>query len=228
MSDQAKNISQEYLDHLMVDYASGALDEGLALVIASYISLSPYAQDQLRYLESIGGALLCQDCEPEDMNTDSLSNVLNRLDDHILDTVPQQEPIEIEIHCGIPKPVTNHIATHTPDAKALKWAKKLNGIDAIEIPLSAQCHNQVSLMKLAPGVTTPEHTHRGIEITLVLDGAFTDDNGSYQTGAILIHDDQIKHQPVSCPEQGCVCLVATDAPLRFTRGWMRLLNPFLK
>ena len=61
-NNQAHNISQEYLTNLMMDYATGALDEGLALVMASYVSISPYAREQLRYLEEIGGALLCQDC----------------------------------------------------------------------------------------------------------------------------------------------------------------------
>jgi putative transcriptional regulator len=228
MSDHAKDISQDYLEHLMVDYASGALDEALSLVMASYISLSPYAQEQLRHLENIGGALLCQDCPPQEMNKDSLANVLDKLDECLTEAIAELEEIELALHCDIPTPITQHISAHSPSAKAPQWERKLNGIEAMVIPLSAECENNVSLMKIAPGIPTPEHTHRGLELTLVLDGAFTDETGSYETGAILIHDERIKHQPVSCPQQGCVCLVATDAPLRFTRGWMRLLNPFLK
>ncbi len=234
MSENAKDISHDHLAHLMMDYASGALDEGFALVMASYVSLSPAACAQLRQLESIGGALLCQDCEPEDMKEDSLQNVMARLDDYLeqiekstAETLEQAHMnVKIDVDCCIPKPITQHIAAQMPAAP--KWSRLLPGIEVINIPLSKSCANQLKLIKLDPATTTPAHTHRGLEITLVLDGAFTDETGSYPAGSILAHDEHVHHQPVSCPKQGCVCLIATDAPLRFTQGLMRLLNPFLK
>lgn len=234
MSKQQPEIfADDYLASLMMDYACGALDEGLALVMASYISLSPYAQAQLRYLESIGGVLLCQDCEPEPMKEDSLVNVLDRLDEMLDDATQATEPecadicAEIKnLPCGLPAPIARQIAAKM--AQTPCWTKQVKGIEIIDIPLHDACRNHLQIMKIAPAAAPPEHTHRGVEITLVLDGAFSDHTGSYEAGTLVVHDDKSRHQPVACKNQGCVCVVATDTPLRFTRSFWRLLNPFMR
>lgn len=228
MNDQ--DLNDEF-SHLMLDYASGALDEGMALVMASYVSLSPYAYKQLRYLESIGGALLSHGCHPERMKDESLAQCLSLLDESEgaaePETADAPPPVPDFPESGkIPAPVLRHMAAHS--AKPPKWQKTLRGIEIMDVPLSKTSGNNVRLMKIAPGIETPEHTHHGMELTLVLDGAFTDETGAFEAGDIIVHDDDIHHQPVTCPELGCLCVVATDAPIRFTRGWLKLLNPFMK
>lgn len=237
MNKQPDIFSDDLLTSLMMDYACGALDEGLALIMASYISLSLSAQAQLRYLESIGGTLLCQDCEPEPMKEDSLANVLERLDDMLANPAETIGATEAELNdicakidglpCGLPAPIARHIAAKMPQTPC--WAERVKGIEIIDVPLDGACRDHLQIMKIAPAAATPEHSHRGIEITLVLDGAFSDHTGSYGAGTLLvIHDGQSRHKPVACENQGCVCIVAGDAPLRFTQRWWRLLNPFMR
>ena len=233
MSKQSEIFTDDYLTSLMMDYACGALDEGLALIMASYISLSSAAQEQLRYLESIGGTLLCQDCEPAPMNEDSLANVLEKLD-RIPDGLADADEAELTdicneidgLPCGLPAPISRYIASNM--AKSPCWTKQLKGIEIINVPLGRPCKDHVQIMKAAPAAATPEHTHRGIEITLVLDGAFSDHTGLHEAGTLVIHDAQSRHKSVACPNQGCVSIVASDAPLHFTQGWWRLLNPFMR
>lgn len=226
MSNTVTEKPHNDFSHLMMDYASGALDEGLALVMASYVSLSPYARDQLRAMESIGGALLCNDCTPAKMNSDSLDAVLAQLDDEMTRQDTHKADFDFPYAAKIPAPVMQRLAAQS--RKQPRWTKAFKGMEVIDVPLSRQTTSHVRLMKVAPGIETPEHSHQGMELTLVLDGAFTDETGSYGAGAILLHDDESHHAPVACPKQGCICVVATESPVRFTRGWMKLLNPFLK
>jgi len=59
----------------------------------------------------------------------------------------------------------------------------------------------------------------------VLRGSFTDEIGRFAAGDIADLDDQIEHQPLVDSAEDCICLVATDAPLKFTTLLGRLMQP---
>jgi putative transcriptional regulator len=74
----------------------------------------------------------------------------------------------------------------------------------------------------------PEHGHGGLELTLVLQGAFADGDERFQRGDVETEDATDQHVPVAEPGQTCICLAATDAPLRFTSFLPRLVQPFVR
>ncbi|AYA65049.1 ChrR family anti-sigma-E factor [Alteromonas sp. RKMC-009] len=76
------------------------------------------------------------------------------------------------------------------------------------------------------GGSVPEHTHRGVEYTLVLDGEFHDGKHHYRTGDFLVMDGKDTHAPYSDHISGCLVFTLLDEPLHFTSGIARLLNPF--
>lgn len=76
------------------------------------------------------------------------------------------------------------------------------------------------------GGRVPEHTHRGSELTLVLDGEFSDGVRDYDTGDFILLDNSHKHTPHSEAAEGCLVFSVVDKPLHFTSGLARLLNPF--
>lgn len=83
---------------------------------------------------------------------------------------------------------------------------------------------QIDFIYMEAGGSTPKHTHRGTEYTLVLDGCFSDASGDYHPGDLIVRTNQDEHTPWS--DTGCLCLAAIDAPLHFTSGLARLINPF--
>ena len=44
---------------------------------------------------------------------------------------------------------------------------------------------RMSLLHIAKGGNVPQHTHQGYEITLLLEGSFEDEMGSYQAGDFI-------------------------------------------
>lgn len=72
----------------------------------------------------------------------------------------------------------------------------------------------------------PEHTHRGSELTLVIDGEFSDGISNYDTGDFILMNNTNTHAPHSEAGEGCLVFSIVDAPLHFTSGVARLLNPF--
>jgi putative transcriptional regulator len=67
-----------------------------------------------------------------------------------------------------------------------------------------------------------------MELTLVLQGAFADAEESFARGDVEISDETVEHTPTVLAGEDCICLSATEAPLRFRGLIPRLVQPFLR
>ena len=65
-------------------------------------------------------------------------------------------------------------------------------------------------------------------MTLVLQGGFSDERGSYHPGDFIYHSQHEAHSPKAFDDEDCICLAVLDAPLRFTAWKYRWMNPFLR
>lgn len=52
------------------------------------------------------------------------------------------------------------------------------------LPLHSEDKVRMSLMYINQAVSVPQHTHKGIESTLVLHGGFSDEEGHYEVGIL--------------------------------------------
>ena len=77
-----------------------------------------------------------------------------------------------------------------------------------------------------PGISVPLHSHGGKEYILVLDGSFCDEFGKYNKGDIQINDQQVKHTPIACEDDGCICLSITEKDAIFFGKFGSFLNLF--
>lgn len=80
-----------------------------------------------------------------------------------------------------------------------------------------------NLLHINPGGGVPEHTHKGFELTVLLEGSFSDHKGEYTKGDFIMLDGTFIHQPIS--EKGCLCYTVANDALHFTQGINKLLNP---
>lgn len=92
-------------------------------------------------------------------------------------------------------------------------------------PLQVCQDASVNLIYMDEGAHVPEHTHKGSEATLVLNGIFNDEHDSYHNGDFMLLDHDHVHSPQT-QSHDCLTLACLDAPLHFTSGISRLLNPF--
>lgn len=104
----------------------------------------------------------------------------------------------------------------------LKWEKKFNGFYEHSFKLSDK--EKAKLIKMNQGAKVPLHSHNGKEYILVLEGSFSDEYGTYSKGDLQINDSRIKHTPVACKKEGCVCLTITEEDLVFYGPFSPLLN----
>lgn len=72
----------------------------------------------------------------------------------------------------------------------------------------------------------PDHGHRGAELTLVLEGAYSDVTGVYRRGDMQDVDEAVEHRPVADKSAERVCLIASERPCRFKVFIGRLTQPW--
>jgi len=209
-------ITHHIPDPLLAAYAAGSLPRPFALVIAAHVSMCEDCRASLSAHEHIGGAVL-EDMITAPVEADVKAALMAMLD--------MAEPIEeppVAKRSGVyPGPVMEALKGRAP-----KW-KKL-GMGVKQCILDAGEAGSVRLLHIPPGQAVPDHTHGGLELTLVLQGSFSDETGHFGVGDVEVADQELEHTPVADEGAACICLAATDAPLKFRAFVPRLLQPIFR
>lgn len=206
----------------MAQYASGDLGHGMSVLMASFITLSPAARQQLDTLEQLNGLLL-DEAEQVGMSDDALDALLDKLDAPEADMDLAAPACADALNTDLPSPL--RVILDKPIEEE-KWRFAYPGVRQVKLPIG-DTGESVKLLRIKPGKASPRHTHSGIEATLVLRGAFRDGNRLYERGELALADQHIQHRPRAEGDEDCICLAVTDGALRFTDSLGRLARDLL-
>jgi len=207
---------------LLEQHAEGTLSADVALAVAAHIDLCPHCQQLSR---DITADLACQlEQQPVKANNTNWQDMLN----HIM-AQPQHDSTVV----GSPSDNAGPIVVNQREfmlpralqrlgAEHGKWLH-LGNIATAKLPAGSDYH--VSLLYIGKDTEVPQHTHLGLEMTLVLAGKIVDENGEYKAGDLLINSPDDTHTPRTMADEDCLCLSVLSAPLKFKKGLTRLLNP---
>lgn len=229
----------------LLEYASGALREAAAVLIATHLALCPRCRDAVAGLETLGGAMI-EDLPPSPLAPSSFAAMMARLDEpaaapqagapppspaRAAPARPAGAPILPPI---LPRPLRDYAGG---DHAGLAWRRLSPSVDRIDLPLRGgpidlplrgETRDHLRLVRVRAGATLPRHTHGGTEMVLVLSGGFRDRGQQFRRGDVAHSDHEIDHGPVIDSDGDCICLSVTDAPLRFTGVLGRFLNLFVR
>jgi putative transcriptional regulator len=221
-------------DTVLAAYAAGSLDEAFALVVACHLSLCDTCRATVAAVEATGGALL-EDTTPAPLPPGALDAMLARLraepddavDDVLDDPALAAKPAPIALPASptdtaFPAPLGAYAAA---SAETVRWRSVGGGVRQAVLPCAGRA--KARLLYIPAGTEMPDHSHRGMEMTLVLSGAFADEDGTFTRGDIEIADGSLTHQPVATNDADCICLAVTEAPLKFKSWIVRLFQPML-
>lgn len=217
-------IKHHLNDALLMGYSSGSLPDAFDLVVATHISLCDDCRARMHEFDAVGGCLL-EDAEPTALAPSSFGNVLERIaagnerGGTAGAASPTRSPAARD---PFPKPLRDRVGG---GLDAVRW-RGIGGIG--QAMLDADGAATVRLLRIPAGAAVPDHGHRGTELTLVLRGAFCDETDRFARGDVEIATEADEHRPVAEPGEDCICLAATDAPLRFRGLVPRIVQPFLK
>lgn len=207
---------------LYSEYTAGTMDEGLALLVASFLSYCPDARAHVGNCTKVAGAMLETLSDPVGMKEHSLQNVLMRLDEE--EKCPGFEDFMLAEDLALPAPLCAFLCTQ---GQVLKWRKMGRGGRFAVLPRPS-CGTRIAVFDIAPGGKLPPHKHKGVELTLILRGAYQDEEGYHNEGTLHCNnEDSAPHTPSADTQRGCLCITATQG-LQFTGPFAPILNLFWK
>jgi len=224
------SLQHHLTDDLVFRYAAGQLDEAASLLVASHLALCPDCRALLLAAEALGGNLL--DEQPATVISDeSWQQTLARLDTRPADAATLRADISarraqaaVITNPLIPSPLRPYLKT---ELDQLPWRPLGTRIRDLEL-LRSPTGSTARLLYVKAGGFIFEHSHRGTELTLTLQGSYQSNGQQFRRGDVEFADAETQHRPVADLEGDCLCLVVTDAPLAFRTLLGRLLQPLIR
>ncbi|PZQ47493.1 MAG: transcriptional regulator [Rhodovulum sulfidophilum] len=200
-------------DPMLAALAADALPYPFAVLVATHVSLCDACRARLDAHRIVGGLVL-DDIAPATLSKAARARVLAGLD---------AAPSEAAAAGGapFPAPLAGLVGRDGPPWRGL-------GFGARQAILWSGGAGSIRLLSIPAGQAVPEHGHRGLELTLVLSGAFADETGAFGAGDLQVADEDLGHTPRATEDGPCLCVAATDAPLRFRALIPRLLQPIFR
>ena len=194
-------------NQLIFDFASGKLGPSKSVFASTYLFLNSKAS--------------------------KINNIFENLLGEDLENVADVKPINLKFTDCIKydssykisdTSIVNPISKLVGPLDQITWKQVYKGFK--EYIAKTDDTDELKLIKMEPGASVPLHSHNGKEFILVLEGNFCDEYGNYNVGDIQINDQKVKHTPVACNKNGCICLTITEKDVIFFGRYGSFLNLF--
>ncbi|MEE2524991.1 cupin domain-containing protein [Hyphobacterium sp. HN65] len=198
-------------DEWILDCASGAAPLAVRVLVESAAELNPVVRDQLDSAEKIGSSLVLADLWSA------------------TSAVPETSPAE---DFSIPDPSTDELypralARWGFNVAEEPWRSQLGGVQGRKINRLCEPGIDARLLKIQPGSAIPHHDHAGEELTLVLQGGFSDEVGRYHRGDVCYGQAGQPHTPVGLEGEPCICFAVSIGGYRFRNPLMSIAAKWL-
>ena len=199
------DIKHHLSGDLLMAYAAGTLPEAFSLMVAAHVSLCDECRALLESYDAIGGEVMETSAPEVALDEDAFAQTMRLIAGGAV------EDIRLPRKAGVlPGPLQDYVGG---DLDAIKWRSV--GLGVKQAVLDTDKDASARLLLIPAGAAMPDHGHHGIEMTMVLQGAFRDESDYFARGDVEIADPDVHHTPVAEEGVDCICLAVTDAPLRF-------------
>ncbi len=241
--------------NMLAEYVNGRLDWAVSICVAAHLQMCTQCRQEVANLNAIGGFLLSSDenhnsdaedaklAAPQNLDTQSVDDSVEseaKSDKfaNLMKTIRQSEDNPIVVKKQAPMLANCHARDEAlkeipPIVKKLlpeqeiKWTRISKALKMARLKAGQEKY-EMAFHRISSGGQVAEHNHRGLEITMVLHGSFSDSGGIYTPGDFIVKKPGEVHKPRATEDRECLCLSVVEAPVAVT-GWVgKLVNPFLK
>lgn len=215
------SINHHLSDDILMAYSAGTLPEAFNLMVASHLSLCDECRARVESFDAIGGAVLEDSVlNPVAVSEDSFAATMALIAGGAVDSA---QPRPIVYDSVLPAPLQDYVGGDLSD---IKWRPVGMGVKQAILPTSKDA--SARLLYIPAGAAMPDHGHKGLEMTMVLQGAFIDDGERFARGDVEMADSDLDHTPVADIGEDCICLAVTDGALQFKSLLPKIAQPFLR
>jgi putative transcriptional regulator len=211
---------------LLKQFIEAELDDAMAMIVSAHISSCDDCHKHVTELQDTYAEAAMRDGVEQEMSLELDISI-----DDIMCLAEEQTDVESANSKQIETPTVQFQGREFKLPEQLAgfsdrsgpWTRVMNKVWRSEITGHGLPY-QLDFIYMEPGGSVPSHNHKGNEYTLVIDGDFSDGVEDYKAGDLVQFSGVEEHEPFS--RNGCLCIAAIDAPLHFTSGMARLINPF--
>ena len=223
-------------DNMLTEYSSGSLAWALGISVAAHIQLCPHCRQRVDQLNKLGGTILTNSIA-ERVEPNTFTNLMDKIraqpsapSAEKISAAPTANYVQQQAKTKQQDPMFSHmpkvITKLLPGDGKLKWRRASSTLKTAQLK-TGQTQYEVAFQKISSGGKVLEHDHSGLEVTLVLFGSFSDENGIYTKGDFLVRTPGEVHRPTATLNEDCLCLSVCEAPVKITGLWGKVINPFL-
>ncbi|MGF1620116.1 MAG: cupin domain-containing protein [Rhodomicrobiaceae bacterium] len=209
---------------ILLSYAAGALPGALAGVVAFHLSMCPRCRADVRRLEMLGGLLLEREGGIEALGSAKRQTAEHGAGHASLGAEPDQHPALADLACEIlPLPLVRYLGMTVDD---IPWQSLPKGMKQYWVKLP-EGSGLMRLLKAPAKSELLAHSHRGMELTMILTGTYTDHTGDYTRGEVTEMTPGTHHHPKITSDTECICIIASEARPRYSKWYARMMRPIL-
>jgi putative transcriptional regulator len=200
----------------LLGFAAATLAEPLAAVVACHLSMCPQCRQDVADLEMMGGVLMASAVVPP---ASQASGTRRRIP-----AASATKPLAPARRADVlPMPL---VSAYDLTFDRVPWRRLGPGVWHHRLTLRQESDGDLRLLRISAGRRMPDHGHGGSELTLMLEGSYSDGTGVYRRGDVQDVDHDVEHQPMVGDDADCVCLIASDHPARFKSLLARIAQPW--
>jgi putative transcriptional regulator len=215
-------VDERPIDVLLAGYAARTLAPPLLVLIAAHLDLAPDNRAYVAALEAAHGVFL-ENLDPvplpgRDRRLVNIFASVSPAGNHGACEAPLPQHRDALL---LPEPLRRFIGRNLSE---LPFAETLPGVEQAVIATGA--YGEASMLRCRPGARFRPHGHGGTEVTLVLAGSFSDHQGSFGRGDVMIADETCHHQPI-VGDDGLLCFMVSQDAVGAQGGIGRLIERVL-
>jgi putative transcriptional regulator len=206
------------MDGLLAGYAAGSLARPFQALVGAHLELSPRSRGFVADLEGVKGSDLAA-AEPVELRAHGA--MLSAILDAPRGTNGEAGRVQAS-HAGaslLPLALRTYIGQDLAD---IRWRFRLPGVK--EYVIENRDGVSASMLWVSAGRRMPQHTHDGLEATLLLQGGFRDEAAHYRRGDVAIGEHDVDHQPVADADEDCLCFAVNEGDTHLTGTVGRMLR----
>ena len=203
----------------LVEFSSGTGSTAMNIAISTHLH---YCNECRRKVtENVStAAIMFEQQTAQTVSEDSFAKLMSRVKEQPQEAAVLAPKVATRFPSVVEKLIKN-------DTESLDWQKPMKNLRVSRL-MKDETGLILGLHHMKSGGQVPHHTHRGKEISVVIEGGFSDEMGSYGPGDFIDLSTEHRHSPRADADGDCWLLSLVEAPVKLTGpiGWV--VNPFLK